>query len=224
MMRYSFLCGVFSLLALAYLAEARSEINASNLVERMEKRYEGIKDYQVTIEVSTAIKDGSFDTQTFIYRFKKPMKIRLDFKAPHPGMVLVYPDPKGKVALRPWPLLPFIKMRLELDDPRILSPSGQRIDQTDLGLFIRKLSHSLTDQRRGPARIFQADGTAEIEVLAEDHFRPGIDTLYHFWIDEETSLPSKVEEREPGGRLKRTVLFRDWTLNMGLAEKVFQLN
>ena len=61
-------------------------------------------------------------------------------------------------------LLPMFTFHLMLDDPLLETPSGQRIDQTDLELLINNIRHSLTDQRRGPVSISEDKDTIQIRV------------------------------------------------------------
>jgi len=119
-----------------FCAIAGSEMEPAILFEKMELAYDKVEDYIANVEVITAKSDGSFDTEEFSYSFKKPRMIRLDLGLPHPGVILVYPDRNGNVVVRPSPLLPFFKLHLELDNRLLASPSGQQIDQTDLGLLI----------------------------------------------------------------------------------------
>ena len=72
------------------------------------------------------------------------------------------------------------------------------MDQTDLGLLVRNIAHSLTDQRRGTIKISEQDCCLLVEVLAEDHFFSGVLTLYRFSIDKTRWLPVGVEEFTPG--------------------------
>jgi outer membrane lipoprotein-sorting protein len=85
------------------------------------------------------------------------------------------------------------------------------------------MGQSLTDQRRGPVQVTEKDGTVEIQVLAENHFRKGILTIYRFSIDEELWLPVKVEESDSAGRLERTMTFRNLRTNIGIPESSFRL-
>jgi hypothetical protein len=91
-----------------------------------------------------------------------------------------------------------------------------------MGLLIRNIAHSLTDQRRGAAEIKEADGTIEISVLAEDHFLKGIVTRYRFFIDEGLCLPTRIEESTPDGVPRRTIIFRDLRVNRGIDDTVFK--
>ncbi len=192
------------------------------ILERMEAAYAEVKDYQAEMEVRNYRRDGSFKTQKFLYTFKKPKWIRLVFESPHAGMVLVYPDQNGKVVVR----LPELGWKLHLapDNALVQGPGGQHINQTDLGLLIKNIAHSLTDQRRGPVEVFEKDGEIGIQVLADDHFRRGVITLYRFVVDTNIWLPVQVEESTPEGRLERKVFFRNIRTNIRIPDNFFQLD
>jgi len=132
-------------------ASAETPLDTDTLLKKMESAYDNVNDYRASMEVRTLKRDGSTETERFFYTFKKPKWIRLDFESPHAGMILVYPDKNGKVAVRPAGLAHFLKFHLEPDSRLLKGSSGQRIDQTDIGLLIKNIARSLTDQRRGPA-------------------------------------------------------------------------
>ncbi len=202
-------------------ADVSSDIDS--ILKNMESAYKRVRDYQTDVEVNTYKGEGSFETQRFLYTFKKPKSIRLDLESPHHGATMVYPDRNGQVAVRLPGLAHFLKFHLSLNNP-LLGGTGQRIDQTDLGLLIENISHSLTDQRRGPVDVTEGGGNIRIRVLAEDHFRKGVVTLYHFMVDETSWLPIKVEESSPDGRLERTITFHDLRTNRGVPDSYFQLD
>ncbi len=204
-------------------ASAETPLDTDALLKKMEGAYAGVKDYQTRVTVRTFKSDGSSEIEKFLYSFKKPQRIRLDFESPHAGMILVYPDKNGKVAVQPAGLARLLKLHLAPDSRLLKDSSGQRIDQTDLGLLITNISHSLTDQRRGPAEIEEKDGYVRVRVLAADHFRADVVTLYQFFIDKKLWLPVKVEEFTPDGRLGRSVIFEDLRINRGLGDDFFQL-
>jgi outer membrane lipoprotein-sorting protein len=190
----------------------------------METAWSATNDYQTQVEVRTYKRDDSFESDRFTYTFKKPKSIRLDFESPHPGMVLVYPDRNGKAVIEPAGLARFLKLHLVPDNPLLRVSSGQSIDKTDLGLLIENISRSITDQRKGPVEVTNQDGTVKIRVLALNHFREGIVTLYEFFIDEALSLPVKVSESTPDGQLERMVTFSNLSINIGVRDTLFRLN
>jgi len=197
-------------------------IDAATIIDRMDAAYAKVEDYQAHVEVRSFGSDGSVKIERFLYSFKKPKWIRLDMETPHPGMVLVYPDERGKVSVRPSGIMHFLTLHLSPGSHLLKVSAGQRLDQTDMGQLIAKISHSLTDERQGPANIIEEGGALVIRVLALDHFRPGITTLYEFRIDEGFWLPVTVEEATPAGHPERVVTFQDLRINTGITQAFFQ--
>lgn len=194
------------------------------LLKRVKAAYEEVKDYQARLEMSARRRDGSFATKRVVYTFKKPYWLRLDFQSPYRGMVLFYPDHKGKVVVRPSGWARLWKLRLSPNHFFLKISPGQQIDETDMGLLIRNISHSLTDWRRGQVKIVEKDQHIEIQVLSDNHFRKGVLTHYRFLIDKTLWLPIEVEESTPDGILERKVMFRSLRLNTGVPESFFQVD
>jgi outer membrane lipoprotein-sorting protein len=196
--------------------------DVETVLKKMEAAYDEVKDYQTEVEVKIYKKDGSFKTERSLYTFKKPKWIRLDFVSSHPRMTLVYPDRNGKVLMRLPGLLPVSTFHLMLDDPLLETPSGQRIDQKDLGLLIKNIRHSLTDQRRGPVSISENKDTIQIQVLANDHLREGVETTYQFLISKEGWLPVEVGRSTSIGVQEGRITFRNLRININVPDSLFQ--
>jgi outer membrane lipoprotein-sorting protein len=192
---------------------------AAGLIARMEAAYARVEQYRTETEVSE-YRDGRIvGTRRFRYTFKKPDHVRIDMEAPYPGMILAYPDKNGKVAVK----FGFLKFHLAPDNALLRSSTGQRIDQTDLGLLIRNIGRSLTDQRHGEIRVAGENGRLVVEVLAEDHFRAGVLTLYRFAVDRTSMLPAEVDEFSPDGTLKRKVIFRNLRSAADIPDSFFRI-
>jgi outer membrane lipoprotein-sorting protein len=200
-----------------------SPTQAAGIIEKMQVAYANVEQYQTETEVQTYRGGKVVETRRFLYTFRKPNHIRLDFEAPHRGMILVYPDEDGRVLVKPGGWLSFLKLRLAPDSARLRSPAGQRIDQTDLGLLIQNIARSLTDRRRGEMKVNAQGGRTEIEVLAEDHFLPGVLTLYRFTVDEASWLPVEVQELTPDGVPKRQVSFGNLKTSISVPEGHFRI-
>lgn len=201
---------------------AGAPLDADTIVTRMSAAYARVEDYQAKVEITSFEKDGSSEIQKFLYSFRKPLRIRLDFESPHPGMIMIYPDERGKVIVKHSGLLGLMTFHLSPSNRLLKVSPGQRIDQTDMGLLIRNIARSLSDQRRGSADISEEDGYVQIRVVAADHFRPGIVTTYRFLVDKKIWLPTKVEESTPGGRPERIVTFRNLEVNKGIPDGFFR--
>jgi hypothetical protein len=182
---------------------------ASDILAQMRAAYAQVESYQTTTEVTVYRAGRVTETQRFLYTFEKPNKIRIAFETPHSGMVLTYPDKNGKVKVEPGGWTGFLRFHFSPDSSVFKSASGQRVDQTHMGLLVENIVHSLTDRRRGEIGLTMRDGQILIDVLADDHFLPGLQTLYRFAIDHARYLPVSVRELTPEGVPKRDVTFRD---------------
>lgn len=197
------------------------KVEVADIINKMEAGYAGVEAYQTQTEV-TEYRDGHVSkTERFLYSFKKPDHLRIDMQSPHPGWVLVYPDSEGEVSVKPGGWLGSFKFRLSPDSNMLSNSAGQRIDRTDLGLLIANIAHSLTDRRRGELEISLRDNRIVIRVLSQDHFLPGVLTLYRFSIDRALWLPVEVEEFTPEGIIKRKVIFRNLKTSVNLPEGFF---
>jgi outer membrane lipoprotein-sorting protein len=203
---------------------APAQPDLRRLIEKMESAYAEVEDYQTDVHLESRSTDGRYHTETFLYTFQKPDRIRIDFESPHSGLVLVYPERNGKVVVRPLQWAPFFKLHLDPDNSILKTPSGQPIDRTDLGLLIKNIGHSLTDQRRGPVSIQEEGDLIQVSVLAEDHFRKGVLTLYRFLIDRTLWLPTGVHESTRDGVLERAIAFRHLRINIHLPSGFFRLD
>lgn len=203
---------------------ARMSSDTEGLLKKMQAAYDMVEDYQVSMAIRTHESYDSFKIKKFLYTFKKPNWIRIDFESPDSGMALVYPDRNGKVVVRPFGWARFFKLHLAPDSSLLEVSSGQRIDQTDMGLLIRNITHSLTDQRRGRAEFKEDERQIRIRVLADNHFQDGVVTLYEFFIDKKQWLPVGVEESTPDGILERKIIFQNLRVNVGIPDSFFQLD
>ena len=197
------------------------ETEAVGILAKMEASYAKVSTYQTEMEVREYRKGKYLQTKRFLYTFKKPNQLRIDMQSPQPGTVLVYPDKTGKVTLRPGGWTGFVTLHLAPDNSMLSSGSGQRIDQSDFGLLLRNIRHSLTDQRRGEITLSEKEGRISIEVLADDHFLPGVQTLYRFVFDSARGLPLEEHEATPKGAPKKVTIFGKLKSSIPIKEDFF---
>jgi len=217
--------GVLLLAPLISFAQDPMQSDIESLLNRIQKAYSAVENYQVNVTVEAYRSYPNFDTKKFLYTFKKkPKQLRVDFDQPHPGAVIVYPDKDGEAIIQPFRWAPFIKLRLSPDSSLLKDLSGQTIDQTDFGTLIRNMSRSLTEERRGKTEIIAKEDRIEIRVLADDHFRKGVTTRYLFVIDPKSWLPAGVEERAADNTPRRSIFFRNLRINIDIPAGFFNLN
>lgn len=221
------LCFLFAIMLFApatWAGHSPPGEQVSDIMAKMAAGYAKVEGYRTETEVNDYRDGEAVGTKRFLYTFKKPDHVRIDMKSPYPGMVLIYPDANGKVAVKPGGWGGFLKLHLSPDNALLRTSAGQRIDQTDLGLLIRNISHSLSDRRRGESKVIEEDGRVRIEVPAEDHFMAGVVTLYHFTIDTARWLPVEIKEFTPAGVLKRTVIFRNLQTSVAIPDSLFRID
>jgi len=223
---------VLTLLLLALLVvapEARGESPAPKQAEiaailaRLDAAYAKVDSYQTAMEVREYRKGKYQESKRFLYTFRKPNQLRIDMQSPQPGTILVYPDRGGKVTLRPGGWTGFVTLHLAPDNSMLASGSGQRIDQSDFGLLLRNMRHSLAERRRGEIGLSESEGRVSIEVLADDHFLPGVQTLYRFVIDSSRWLPLEVHESTPGGAPKRVSRYGNLRTSLTVSDSFFRV-
>jgi outer membrane lipoprotein-sorting protein len=208
---------------IATLSIAAEGIDPQAIVRSMELAYSKVENYRMEVEVTKPAEEASRKEERFTYTFKKPNHVRIDFHKPHKGTIVVYPAREGKVFVRPWGWR-FLQFHLGPDNILLADPSGQRVDQTDLGLLIRNIAVCMTDGRRGLLEISEEEHSLVVKVLAQDLFLKGENTHYTFVIDKKSWLPREIRESTSGGSFKRRVVFRDLEINPGVSDSFFRLN
>lgn len=198
--------------------------DVGTVVARMAAAFQQMDAYQAEIETSEYQAGRIVTTRRFRFSFRKPDLLRIDMETPHPGMRLVYPDETGRVFVQFGGWKGFLKLRLAPDNPLLATRSGQRIDQSDLGLLIRNIARSVGEPSRGEPQLVEKDRQLLLEVVAADHFLPGVVTRYRFVIDKTLWLPVAVDELTPDGRMKRTVRFRNLNISPQLPEDFFAID
>jgi hypothetical protein len=196
----------------------------AGILSKLETAYAAVTSYQTEMEVREYRKGKYQESKRFRYSFRKPDQLRIDMRVPKPGTVLIYPDQQGKVTLRPGGWAGIVTLHLAPDNAMLASGSGQRIDQSDFGLLLRNIRHSLTDHRRGDVVQSEAPDRFSIEVLADDHFLPGVQTLYRFVIDKSNWLPLEVHECTPQGAPKRVSIYADLRTSVTLSDDFFRVS
>jgi outer membrane lipoprotein-sorting protein len=205
-------------------ALAWSPADSEALLARMESAYRQVHDYQTRLVITGFGRDDAFRSrQELMYRFKKPNRIRIDFISPHQGMTILYPTSEEKVLLKPSGWASVFSLRLDSRHSLLEISPGQQISQTDYGVLIANIRHSLTDLFLGELEVQVLPARTVVRVLSDNPFKRGNPTRYIFAIDDELSLPVHVTEMDPHGRLRRTVDYLDLKMNSGLSEAIFHL-
>lgn len=204
-----------SLLLLALTAPPSDQVVAS--VES----FRHVASYRVTI------RSQSDDSLEIIrYFFKKPGYVRMEFIKPHKGAVLVYNPEKKKARLRPFGFLKPLVLTLDPDSSLITSPTGHRVDFSDMGAFLETVEKLA---EHGKSRITGTAMVGKKEVLLVDvRGEEGVTVngavhRYLLWLDPQTMLPLRTQAFDAGGKPVEDVIMDDLEINVDLADSLFDL-
>lgn len=205
--------------ALMVLAASSGPATADSLDEAL-ARYASVESYRVTLRSSES--PGGAFREVIRYVYRKPGWVRMDFRRPYAGMVLIY-SPEKK-AVRLWPFGPSGPGFTLSPDNWLLSSAGKhRVDRSDIGAL---LDHVLQLRQLGVMEVLGEEPlngrtALHLRVAGRDHAE--VDGVHRFdlWLDAVALMPLKVEAHDRNGVPVDLVLMDDLELNLALPAEVF---
>jgi len=186
-------------------------------IERAIQNYAQVNTYTVIIRSVKQNKE-----EELRYYFKRPGFVRMEFIKPHAGAVLVFSPLTQRVRLWPFGESHFPEFNLAPSNPLILSSSGQRVDQSDVGaLFenVRALG------KVGKAEVLDTSAVmnaSHIVVTGFEKHTVGRVHRFDVWLDASHQFPIKVISHDLNGEILETVTMDSLQLNEPLPESLFQ--
>lgn len=192
--------------------------NSPNPVDAAIERYRTVESYRVTLR-------SSYEDQSDVirYSYKKPGFVRMDFVQPHKGAVLIYSPLTKKVRL--WPFGGgFFSLTLSPENRLVLSPTGHRVDRSDIGVLLDNVKAL---QRNGRTtvlgeEIVSGKTTTRLVVAGTGTFVVDNVHRYELWLDRVTLLPLKAVSRDLKDDIIETVVMDDLDLDIKLGDEIFQ--
>ena len=183
------------------------------------ERYATVASYRATLRVT-----HGRSSEIIIYSFKKPGFVRMDFVRPHKGAVLVYDPATNRVRLRPFGIAKAFNLSLSPDSSLVKSPSGHRVDESDIGTLLGRVRLL---QNQGQATVAGEEQVAgKPTILVSVDGKPGVlvDGARRFLLnlDAATLLPLQVRTYDSAGRLMETVLMDDLETNVPFDDQFFK--
>ena len=219
---YSLLASLLFIMACPLSASQASEENRIlNVVKKMEAAFQEVEDY--TCEVEQVFYQGGVEDQRyrFKYYFKRKKRIRVDFSYPYPTLSLFYNGGDNEVTALPIRSISFFKFHLSIDNPKIRTVAGQKINQTDMGYFIDFLSENLNKVTQG-GEDFEEDGAqVKFWFQALDYIMGKNIERYRISISKEIWLPVRIERYTLEKELLELTLIKNYTINTHLEDKLF---
>ncbi len=126
---WAFLLGATVSLAPSLPAQEKNRVQ--EVAEKMKAVFQGVEDYSSEVEQIYFKNGAEKERYRFKYYFKKPHRIRVEFIAPHPGLIIFYQGGEKQATLRPFPSIPSLQFNLSIDSSILktppASPSTRRI-------------------------------------------------------------------------------------------------
>ena len=182
------------------------------------EHYRTVESYRVTIHSIHA--DGEVHIR---YYYKKPGFVRMEFIRPHAGSVLIYNPYTRGVRLWPFGIKHFLELNLSPGNPLIRSLSGQRVDQSDVGVLFENI-HAL--QEGGNTETLgeeSMDGHKVIHLVVTGADGSAVANVHRseMWLDTASQFPVKVISRDKQDAIIETVMMEALEINIPKLETLF---
>jgi len=192
-----------------------------DVVKKMEASFQGIEDYACEVEQIFYQEGTENQRYSFKYYFKKEKRIRVDFHAPYPTLSLFYSEGDKEVTVVPFRPMGFIKLLLSIDNPKVQTIAGQKINQTDMGYFIQFLSENLNKVPQGEEDFEEDKDRVKFWFQALDYIKGKTRERYRISISKEHWLPVRIERYTLDKRLIELSVIKNYTLNTHLEDRLF---
>jgi len=201
-------------------ARAAEPLAPEGVMERGEKQFRSLEDYQCVAEVQSNL-GKRVETGAVEFTFKQPRMLRLKvIRGKRKGSEVAV-DSRGQIRGRQGGLFKSIVKRMKADDPRLLTIRGTSMMSLDWGSFFAKY-HAGT--RAPGARVTlapRADPDSPYEVVLT-YPRLGRSIREVYTLDSDRWIIIEGAVYEDAARVEH-VVFRDVKLNTGVADARFRL-
>jgi outer membrane lipoprotein-sorting protein len=202
-------------------SERPDENRIGGVIQRMESAFKAIEDYTCEVE-QTFYQDGAEDQRyRFKFYFKKKEKIRVDFSSPYSALTIFYTEGDKEATVMPFRFLPALKFRFSIDNPRIKTLAGQRIDQTDMGHFIDFMSKNLNGVKQGEDEFYEDKERVKFLFWARDYIEDKTSEKYRISISKRHWLPIHIERYSLEDKPIESTEIKNYTINTHLEDKFF---
>ncbi len=182
------------------------------VAERMVSVVEGIESIQCKMMIRYYRCGDEYKHYQFIFFTDKDDNVHLRFLHPYRGMSVFYRRGDNKVTIRPFRFLPMVRFRISLDNPLVISPSGQRIDQGTLGYLTRFFYDNREIIRRNRSRYSAEGNRLECMFWAKNYTGKTDLNRYRLVVLKENYLPVLIERYTKENNLIEIMTFEDYII------------
>lgn len=218
---------IFLSLSVAAKAEDYPRENKVLVVaQEMASAFQRVEDYTCDVEV-TYHQGGRDEKKTndryrFKFYFKREKKIRVDFSEPYPGTIVLYSKGNEKATVIPFNYWPGLKFNISHNHPMLKTPTGQRLEQTDMGYFIDFVLQSLQKVDQVDHQVNEGEEHMTFFLRALDYVHWKRVEKYRIVISKKYWLPVEIERCELDGTPVESIQIRNYSINTHLDEHLFQ--
>jgi outer membrane lipoprotein-sorting protein len=197
--------------------QSASPVNSSGdrivaLAEKMISVAGGVEDFQCNTEIQYYSEGKKNKRYRFVFFTEKGGNVRLRFSRPYPGVSAFYKKGDEKVTVQPFRFLPIVKFRLSLTNPRVVSPSGQRIDQGTIDYLTRFFYQNCELIRQSESRFSDEEDRIDCIFWAKDYTGRGDLNRYRLVVSKKNWFPNRIERFDQAGILIEVMTFKDYEI------------
>jgi hypothetical protein len=139
--------------------------------------------------------------------------ISLVFSRPYPGVKIVYRQGDDKLTVKPFKFLPIVTFRLSIDNPLVISPSGQRIDHCTLEYLIQFLHENGELITKRASEYSEGEDRIAFICWAKDYTNEKELNRYRVVVLKENWFPVRVERYTQHDLPIEVITFKNYTID-----------
>jgi outer membrane lipoprotein-sorting protein len=192
------------------------------VARRMESGFKALQDYTCEVEQVFYHQGAEEQRQRFKFYYKKDFRIRVDFSSPYPFLTLFYNKGEKEATVVPLRNFSAVRFHPSIDNPRLKTLAGQRIDQTHMGYFIDFLLRNLETVVQKEDEFQDEGDRIRFVVLAKDYIEEKMIEKYRISVSKKHWLPVRIERYAAEDLLLEMTNLTNYAVDIHLDDKVFE--
>ncbi len=195
------------------------------VAQEMASAFQRLEDYTCDVDVTYHQNWGGEKKTKGRYRFKfyfkREKKIRVDFSEPYPGSIVLYSKGNEKAIVIPFNYWPGLKFKISHNHAMLKTPTGQRLEQTDMGYFIDFVLQSLQKVDQVDHQLKEGEEHMTFWLRALDYVHWKRVEKYRIVISKKYWLPVEIERYELDGTPVESIQIENYSINTHLDDHLF---
>ena len=182
------------------------------LAEKMISVVGEVEDFQCKTEIQYYREGNEYKRYRFTFFTEKSGNVRLRFSRPYPGVSAFYRMGDEKITVQPFRFLPIVKFRLSLTNPRVISPSGQRIDQGTIDYLTRFFYENREIIRKSKSQFSEEEDRIDCMFWAKDYTGREELNRYRLVVSKKNWFPTRIERFNQEDMAIEVITFKDYEI------------